>query len=347
MDKLVVTSMRQGAGKTSVIIGLAKALNKKAGYMKPFGERLIYRKKKLWDYDAALIANIFEMEESGENMSIGFHPSKLLSMLDEEMTKQKLFELMSNVGNKKDIVFIEAGKDITYGSSVYLDAISLAQYLDAGLLVVASGNEDTIFDDITFLKKRVQMEKVTLRGIIINKVANINEFNDIYLTKIKQLGVNVLGVIPYYKELPFFSVNYLADRLFAKIIAGENNLNGIVENVFIGSVSASAVCNDPLFQAKNKIVITSGDRSDMIVAALDSQSTAVVLTNNILPQSNIIAKAEKMCIPLLLVSLDSYQTAKQIDALEALPTKDDKEKIALIEKMISEHVDIKKLQLEK
>ena len=85
----------------------------------------------------------------------------------------------------------------------------------------------------------------------------------------------------------------------------------------------------------------------MIIAALDSQSTAVVLTNNILPQSNIIAKAEKMSIPLLLVSLDSYQTAKQIDALEALPTKDDKEKIALIEKMISEHVDIKKLQLEK
>ncbi|PIP40659.1 MAG: hypothetical protein COX19_05235, partial [Desulfobacterales bacterium CG23_combo_of_CG06-09_8_20_14_all_51_8] len=116
MDKLVVTSMRQSAGKTSVIIGLAKALNRKAGYMKPFGERLIYRKKKLWDYDAALIANIFEIEESGENMSIGFHPAKLMSMLDEEMTKQKLLELMSNVGNKKDIVFIEAGKDITYGS---------------------------------------------------------------------------------------------------------------------------------------------------------------------------------------------------------------------------------------
>jgi BioD-like phosphotransacetylase family protein len=54
-----------------------------------------------------------------------------------------------------------------------------------------------------------------------------------------------------------------------------------------------------------------------------------------------------MGIPLLLVSLDSYQTAKQIDDLEALPTKDDKEKIALIEKMISDHVDIKKLQLAK
>jgi hypothetical protein len=347
MDKLVVTSMRQSAGKTSVIIGLAKALNKKSGYMKPFGERLIYRKKKLWDYDAALIASIFAMEESGENMSIGFHPSKLLSMLDEAMTKQKLFELMSNVGDNKDIVFIEAGKDITYGSSVYLDALSLAQYLDAGLLVVAGGSEDTIFDDITFLKKRVRMEKVTLRGIIINKVTNISEFNDIYLPKIEQLDVNVLGVIPYHKDLLFFSVNYLAERLFAKIIAGENNLNGIVENVFIGSVSVSSACKEPLFQTNNKIVITSGDRSDMILAALDSQSTAVVLTNNILPQPNIIAKAEKMSIPLLLVSQDSYQTAKQIDALEALPTKDDKEKIALIEKMIKDHVDIKKLRTEK
>ncbi|KUG22516.1 hypothetical protein ASZ90_007692 [hydrocarbon metagenome] len=347
MDKLVVTSMRQSAGKTSVIIGLAKALNMKTGYMKPFGERLIYRKKKLWDYDAALISNILVMEESGENLSIGFHPSKLMSMLDEEMTKQKLSELLSIAGDKKDVVFIEAGKDITYGSSVYLDAISLAQYLDAGLLVVSSGNEDTIFDDIIFLKKRIQMEKATLQGVIINKVTNINEFNDIYLPKIHQLGINVLGVIPYYKELPFFSVNYLADRLFAKIIAGENNLNGIVENVFIGSVSASAVSKDPLFQAKNKIVITSGDRSDMIVAALDSHSTAIILTNDILPQSNIIARAEKMCIPLLLVSTDSYQTAKQIDDLEALPTKDDTEKICLIEKMISDHVDIKKLHLAK
>jgi BioD-like phosphotransacetylase family protein len=339
--------MRQGAGKTSIIIGLAKAFNKKAGYLKPFGERLIYRKKQLWDYDAALISNIFAMDEHGENLSIGFHPLKLMSMLDEEMTKQKLSELLSDVSRDKEVVFIEAGKDITYGSSVYLDAISLAKYLDANLLVVASGNEDTIFDDITFLKKYFQIENVTLGGVIINKVANISEFNDIYLPKIKQMDINVLGVIPYYKELSFYSVRYLAEQLFAKIIAGENNLDGIVENVFIGSVSVSAAGKEPEFQAKNKIVITSGDRSDMIVAALESSSTAVILTNNILPQSNIIAKAEKMCTPLLLVPYDSYYTAKRIDEMEALPTKDDKGKFSLIEKMIREHVDLNKLKLEK
>jgi uncharacterized protein len=344
MEKLVVTSMRQSAGKTSAIIGIAKALNKKVGYMKPFGERLLYRKKRLWDYDAALMASIFGLEENIEDMSIGFHHSKLLYMLDEEMTKQKLLELLAIVGNKKDYVFIEAGKDITYGASVYLDALSVAKSLDAGLLVVASGAEDTILDDITFLKKRVSLEKVNLRGVIINKVANITEFTDIHLTKIKQLGVNVLGVIPYYKELPFFSVSYLADRLFAKVIAGEDSLHRMVKNIFIGSASASAALKNPLFQVEDKVVITSGDRGDMIVAALGSNSAAIVLTNNILPPPNLISKAEKSGIPLLLVSLDSYQVAKQIDNLESLPTKDDKEKISIIEQMITAHVNIKELQ---
>jgi len=89
MNKYVVTSMRPSAGKTSLIIGLAKALGGKIGYMKPFGERFLYRKKRLWDYDAALITNIFNLDENPEDMSIGFHHAKLLFMLDEAATKDE------------------------------------------------------------------------------------------------------------------------------------------------------------------------------------------------------------------------------------------------------------------
>ncbi len=55
MDKVVIGSMRKSAGKTSIIVGIAGALKKKMAYLKPFGERLLYRKKRLWDYDSALI----------------------------------------------------------------------------------------------------------------------------------------------------------------------------------------------------------------------------------------------------------------------------------------------------
>ena len=67
MEKLVIASMRQSAGKTSVIVGIAAALNQKIAYIKPFGERMLYRKKRLWDYDSALIANLFGLKEDRRN----------------------------------------------------------------------------------------------------------------------------------------------------------------------------------------------------------------------------------------------------------------------------------------
>jgi hypothetical protein len=109
MKKLIVASMRKSAGKTSVIVGIAKALGKKMGYLKPFGDRLLYRKKLLWDYDAALITTIFDLEEKPEEMSIGFDPSKLRYMYDEEGTKGKLLGLVSYVGSGKEVLFVEGG----------------------------------------------------------------------------------------------------------------------------------------------------------------------------------------------------------------------------------------------
>jgi len=343
MNKFVVTSLRQGAGKTSVIIGIAKALNRKIGYIKPFGERFLYRKKRLWDYDAALITKIFNLDENPENMSIGFHHSKLLYMLDADTTREKLRELMACIGEGKEILFAECGKDITYGVSVHLDALTVARDLNAQLIVVASGDEDTILDDVIFLRKYIQTGDVHCKGIIINKVANVDDFCDTRMPKIQQHGIEVLGVIPYEKELPYFSVSYLADRLFAKIIAGEENLNRNVKHIFIGSMSACAAQKNPLFLEESNLIITSGDRSDMIIAALENKAAAIILTNNFLPPSNLISKACQEGIPLLLVPADTYEIARQIEAMESLPTKDDLDKIVLIEQMVRNHVNLQAL----
>lgn len=340
MESIVVTSMRQSAGKTSAIIGIAKVLGKKIGYIKPFGDRLLYRKKRLWDYDAALLKNIFSLQESAEEISLGFHHSKLLYMFDEKTTGDKLRDLLSVVGQGKDLVFAESGRDISYGISVGLDALSVARHLKAPLLVVAAGDEDAILDDLTFLAKRVQLDSIELKGVVINRVCNILDFTDVHLPKIRELGIPVLGVIPSDKELSCLSVSYLGDRLFAKVIAGEANMNRTVRRIFIGSMSASTALKSPLFQEESKLVITSGDRGDMIVAALESSTAAIVLTNNLLPSSNLIAQADKAGIPLLLVSLDTFEAAKQIDDMEPMLTKDDRDKIDRIEQMAREHLNL-------
>ena len=340
MEKIVVASMRKSAGKTSVIVGIAKALNEKIGYMKPFGDRLLYRKKRLWDYDSALMTNIFGLEENPEEMTIGFDPSKLRYMYDEEGIEKKLLELLSEIGKDKATVFVEGGKGIGYGISLHLDAISLAQYIDGRLFIVISGDDDTILDDITFLKKCLHMTNIDFGGVIVNKVRDVQDFKDVYLPRITDMGMKVIGIIPYREELTHFSVNYLAERLLAKVLTGEAGLNNVVKNIVVGAMSTSTALRYPAFLKENKVIITGGDRSDMILASLETNAVGIILTGNVLPPQNIISKASERDVPLLLVPSDTYQTAKQIDNLEPLLTKGDAEKIVLWEKLVQEHVNI-------
>ena len=343
MDKVIIASMRKNAGKTSVIVGMAAALNKKIAYIKPFGERILYRKKRLWDYDSALMANLFGLREDPVDMSIGFDHSKLRYMYNEEATQQKLLETISKIGGDKEILFIEGGRDLSYGVSVHLDILSLAKLIGSKLLIVISGDENTIVDDILFLKKYIDLGGVNLGGMIINKVENLDEFRTTHLPAILQMGLPVIGLVPYQSELTFFSIYYLAERLFAKVITGEGGLKRVVKNIIIGAWSADVFLHNPLFKRENKLVITGGDRTDMILASLESDTSGIILTNNILPPAHIISKASERNIPLLMVFSDTYQTAKQIDSLEPLLTKDDGEKVDLLKELILKHVDLNKI----
>ncbi|MBN1217497.1 MAG: AAA family ATPase [Anaerolineae bacterium] len=340
MDKLIIASTRQNAGKTSLIVGLAKALGKKFGYMKPLGDRLLYRKKQLWDYDSALVTNIFGLTDDPTHMSLGFDHSKLRYMYDEEATKEKLLEAVDSIGQDKELLFVEDSKDYAYGISVFLDAMSLARYIGGKLIIIVSGDEDAVFDDITFIKKHVDLSQVNFGGVIINKLHDIENFENTYLVDVEDMGTNVLGIIPHTERLTHYAIDYLAEYLFAKVVAGEGGLTNVVKNVFVGAASVNAALRSPVLKKESSLAITSGDRTDMILAALESNVVGMILTNNILPPSNIIAKASERNVPLLLVSADTYEIARKIDNLQPLLTKDDTEKINLLEKLVKEHVKL-------
>lgn len=340
MDTLVIASLRASAGKTSLIVGLSKVSGKNIGYMKPFGDRLLYSKKRLWDYDAALIADVFSIGEEPETMSIGFDHSKLRYMYNEDSIREKVLELAGEMSAGKDMLMVEGGKAITYGHSVHLDALSLARYLKGRLLFMIGGDDDSILDDIMFLKKNVDLTGIDLAGIIVNKVRNVQDFREVYIPEITKTGIPVLGIIPHEREFTYFSLRYLADRLFAKVLTAEKNLDRKIKNLVIGAMSGSVAQNKPIFKKEAKLIITGGDRSDMILVALEADAAGIILTNNILPPSNIISMAEDRGTPLLLVNPDTYQVQRQIEQLEPLLTKDDPAAIELLTSLIREHVDL-------
>ncbi len=341
MGSLIVASTREGAGKTSVLIGIGRALNKKFGYIKPLGDRFLYRKKRLWDYDAALMVNLFDLGEEPERISIGFDHSKLRYMYDEESITHEMKQVITEMEKDREALFIECGKDLSYGASVHLDPLTLSQATGHQVLIITGGSKNDIADDLAFLKRFVGSDEAHVGGVIINKVIKIDDFKETYLPEIEALGVNVLGIIPYDKELTTLSVSYLAEKLFARVIAGEDGLSRLIRNVFVGAMSVSAARAEPIFAKPDKLIITSGDRSDMIIAALEAGGTScIVLTNNIVPPANVTAKASELKIPVLLVPTDTYATAMQVDKLEPLLTKDDDKKIEIITRLVKENVDL-------
>ena len=346
MDRIVVASMGPGAGKTSVEVGLIKALRPEFGYMKPFGERLVYLKKRLWDYDAALMTALFGLKEFPEDMTLGFGQSKLRYMYDEATRQKKLLDMAERLGKDRQLLISEGGAGLRHGGSVGLDPLSVAMALKAKLVVVTAGNEDSVLDDLTFLKRHIDLKGVDFGGVVINKVQSPAEFAESCLPGIRELGMKVLGMVPFEKELTHISVRLLAERLFAKVITGEAGMDRLIKHIFVGAMAADPAHKNTLaniINKESKLIITSGDRSDMILTALDSDTSCVVLTNNVLPPSNIIAKSRDKGIPLLLVPTDTYTTATQIDGLEPLLTKDDTGKLAIVERLMKEHLDLKEL----
>jgi len=343
MKNIVITSFRKDAGKTSIIVGLAKNSSLKLGYIKPFGDRLLYRKKRLWDFDAAVCTAAMGMEEAPETMSIGFDHSKLRFVYDANSTAEKVREIAQLNGAGKDMLLIESGTELNRGLSVHLDALSLARNLEGELLVVLSGSNDQICDDAYALRKTLDLTGVGLAGVIINKVRDIDDFKTVYAEHFETLDLPLTGMIPYTESLTRPTMQYLADLFFAKILSGDKGLSNTIKDVFVGAMSADAVLRVQRFNKESKLVITSGDRSDMILAALDTKAAGIVLTNNILPPPNIIARAASANVPLLLVAQDTFQAAKKIDGLVPLLSKHDTAKMDLLQQLIHEHVDLAQL----
>ncbi len=340
MKKFIFTSLNKNAGKTGIIIGLGKIVNKKIGYLKPFGDRLLYRKKRLWDYDAAVISKIFNIEESPEGMTLGFDHSKLRYMYDEINIIEKIKSSINEVPSDTDVLFIESGKNIMHGVTVNLDALTIAKAADAKLIVVVSGDSDDIADDLLYFKQHTSLKGIDFAGVVVNKVKDVDDFKMVYEDILNKIGINILGVIPYEAELTYPSVQLISDMLMAKVISGEKALDQVVRDVFVGAMSGDAAQRVEKFKNKNKLIITAGDRSDMILAAIETECVGIILTNNILPQPNIIALASEKNVPLLLVHTDTHKAAKKIDQMVPLVDSDDMKKIEILEDSIKNYTTL-------
>jgi len=107
------------------------------------------------------------------------------------------------------------------------------------------------------------------------------------------------------------SIRELVDELQGKVLVNEDKLDTTYEHVLVGAMTPDAALRY-MRSTPNKIVITGGDRADIIMLALETDTRAIILTGGIMPSPRVIARAEERGVPIILVNYDTYTTVSKI-----------------------------------
>jgi BioD-like phosphotransacetylase family protein len=140
--------------------------------------------------------------------------------------------------------------------------------------------------------------------------------------------------------LVYPNLDQVADETKARWIHQPEGLRR-VRRVVIGAMSARR-CAEYL-RVPGTLVIVPGDREDLLEAFLAAGAkslTGVIFSNGLLPNDDIVRRMKEAGIPMAAVEAESFAVTARINNMSVKTMQQDADKIPVIQKMISESVDI-------
>jgi len=342
-----LSSLKERAGKSFLSIGFIQKLKKegkKIVYFKPVGvPKSAFTNKA--DPDVGFILNtVYRTDLPYDFISpVSIPDAYYIDLVDsskKEEFLQKIRKAYETITKDMDYVIIEGNPSIKKFIRVGLDDVSIAQALGINeLIYVSTESSDRCIDNFFFTKNYFEFRKVSILGILFNKIeyeyiARIKELTEDHINK---YDIPVLGIIE--KSLELFSprVNEIKEQIGGELIneQASSGLNNLVETFLIGAMNSQAALKY-LRQVKRAAFITGGDRTDLAMAALDQDVSTLILTGFIQPDMGVITAANKKDIPIILSPSDTYTTMRNLERLKPGIQEDEMEKVLeLIEKEIN------------
>ena len=361
MKKLFIAATKQNDGKTTVALGLIFNLKdkfKRIGFIKPIGQRYLEEEGEKVDEDSILIEKSLKSrgvkcvlkDMSPIAVERGFTEQFILNPDKERLTSQ-IKESFYRIAKDKDLMIIEGTGHAGVGSVFDHSNASVAKFLDAKVILVSSGGIGRPIDEILLNQSLFEKEGVQLLGVIINKVLpeKFQKVNKLTKRGLARKGIEVLGVIPYFPFLSYPLIGQILEETSYKLLSGKEGLGNLVKKIVVGAMEPHNALN---YLVDGALLITPGDREDMILASLgcyfsktpgEVHISGIVLTGNIIPHKSIMNLVERTKIPVLLAKSDTYSVASCIHDLMVKIRPEDKEKIETVKKIIKENVDFDKI----
>jgi BioD-like phosphotransacetylase family protein len=353
--RVFIAATRQNEGKTTISLGLLAALQQfypRIGYIKPVGQRFVEIEEQKIDEDTVLMDQVYRLNCPLVDMSpIAVEPDftrKYLQSSNTEALVKKIIKAFDRVAWEKDFVLCEGSGHAGVGSVFDLSNAQVAQILGAKAIIISQGGIGKPIDEVYLNQAVFEREGVEVIGVILNKVTSekIEYVTEFARRGFKRKGLDLLGVLPHAHILSRPTIAAIQEELKAKSLNDSSQRNNLVASVVIGAMSAPNALG---YFKRGALVITPGDREDIVLAAVDAaaqpgcQLAGLVLTENIAPTNGLLRVIQRASFPVLLAGEDSYEVASEVHNLNVKTRADDTEKISVIRDLIATHVDVNKI----
>ncbi|PTU74640.1 phosphate acetyltransferase [Pseudomonas mangrovi] len=348
-----------GVGLTSASLGLVAALQRaglKVGFFKPIAQphagdlgperssELIARTHELHSPKPLPLAHVEHLLGDGE--------------LDELM--EEIISLYQQAAQDKDVMIIEGMVPTRQASYAARVNFHLAKSLDADVILVSAPESETLAELSDRIEIQAQLfggpKDPKVLGVIINKVrsddgaegfaARLREHSNLLSNE----GFRLLGCIPWQEELNAPRTRDIADLLGARVLnAGEYEQRRMLKIV----LCARAVANTVQLLKPGTLVVTPGDRDDIILAASLAAMNGVPLAGLLLcsdfqPDARIMELCNNALLtglPVMTVGTGSYDTATNLNRMNKEIPIDDRERAEKVSGFVASHLDHEWLRL--
>ncbi|ELZ26629.1 protein with phosphotransacetylase biod-like n-terminal domain [Halogeometricum pallidum JCM 14848] len=349
MNTLLVTSTHESTGKTAITLALGKLAQERGnavGYMKPKGTRLQSNVGKTLDEDPMLAREILGLDAEMHQMEpIVYSPTFVDGAIRGRENGDELGEIVEEnfeqLAESKDLMLVEGGGVWSTGGIVDMTDVDVAERLDAGVLLVADYRKPSDLDDLLVAAEQFGDR---LAGVLFNGVTDavFDELEQEVVPFLEGRGVPVLGVVPREQELAGVTVADLADELGADVVT-RGDEEEYVERFLVGAMGGDSALRY-FRRTKDAAVITGGDRSEIITAALEAPGVkTIILTGGHRPSSAVLGKAEEKGVPVMLVNGDTLSVVDRAeDVVHTGRTRDEKT-VSTMRDLLFEHADVDSL----
>ncbi len=327
MKTLFLGSVVERSGKSMVALGLAKNSPFKIGYFKPFKEVMMNLDGRVIDQDAYLMKRALHLPFDEEELC------PLVYDIYQPVSMEDILGRFERVKGGAEAMLVEGTRDITTGCMGSVSGMAIANAIDADVVLVSSAQLPAL-DKICMLRKLMDQYPLHFRGVILNQAEDLKMGR-----LVEKRGIRVLGSIPPMKELRTFRVREMAEALGAEVLNGDRGMDELVEKVMIGAMTPETALMY-MRRMSRKAIITGGDRADIQMAALSTDTSCLVLTGGLYPPKPVVAKAYEAGVPILVTRHNTMEAAEMIDRLIARIDPDDEGKIQRIAEMVKRYVDL-------